>query len=79
MNLSAKFVDDAGDATGDVPMCITNQAGIVVIGGRRSDAANRGSNTKLVVNGDIEFAGGGAFTLTGLAFVTTDPSDRETL
>jgi hypothetical protein len=56
-------------------MCITNIAGIVVIGGKRSDAANRGSNTKLVVNGDIEFAGGGAFTLTGMAFITTAPSD----
>ena len=67
------LVDDA--ATGDVPMCITNQAGIVVIGGKRSDAVGRGSNTKLVVNGDIEFAGGGAFTLTGMAFLTTSPSD----
>ena len=67
------LVDD--DATGDVPLCITNQAGIVVIGGKRSDAAGRGSNTKLVVNGDIEFAGGGAFSLTGIAFVTTNPSD----
>ena len=65
------LVDD--DATGDVPMCITNQSGIVVIGGKRSDAVGRGSNTKLVVNGDIEFAGGGAFTLTGMAFVTTNP------
>jgi hypothetical protein len=68
-----ELVEDA--AVGDVPMCITNIAGIVVIGGKRSDAANRGSNTKLVVNGDIEFAGGGAFTLTGMAFITTAPSD----
>jgi hypothetical protein len=72
-----QLVDDA--ATGDVPMCITNQAGIVVIGGRRSDAVGRGSNTKLVVNGDIEFAGGGSFTLTGLAFVTTDPSSGDSV
>ena len=64
---------------GDAPLCITNDRGIVVIGGRRSDAANRGINTKLVVNGDIEFAGGGSFTLTGIAFVTTAPSDRLTL
>ena len=72
-----QLVDDA--ATGDVPMCITNQAGIVVIGGRRSDAVGRGSNTKLVVNGDIEFAGGGSFTLTGMAFVTTDPSSGDSV
>jgi hypothetical protein len=71
------LVDDA--ATGDVPMCITNQAGIVVIGGRRSDAVGRGSNTKLVVNGDIEFAGGGAFTLTGMAFVTTNPGSGDSV
>ena len=71
------LVDDA--ATGDVPMCITNQAGIVVIGGRRSDAVGRGSNTKLVVNGDIEFAGGGAFTLTGLAFITTNPGSGDSV
>ena len=71
------LVDD--DATGDVPMCITNQAGIVVIGGRRSDAVGRGSNTKLVVNGDIEFAGGGAFTLTGMAFVTTNPGSGDSV
>ena len=71
------LVDD--DATGDVPMCITNQAGIVVIGGKRSDAVGRGSNTKLVVNGDIEFAGGGSFKLTGIAFVTTDPDSGDSV
>jgi hypothetical protein len=71
------LVDD--DATGDVPLCITNQSGIVVIGGRRSDALGRGSNTKLVVNGDIEFAGGGAFTLTGMAFVTTNPESGDSV
>ena len=71
------LVDD--DATGDVPMCITNQSGIVVIGGKRSDALGRGSNTKLVVNGDIEFAGGGAFTLTGMAFVTTNPGTGDSV
>lgn len=71
------LVDD--DATGDVPMCITNQAGIVVIGGKRSDAVGRGSNTKLVVNGDIEFAGGGSFTLSGMAFVTTNPDSGDSV
>ena len=69
------FNDLVADQVGDAPMVITNDRGIVVIGGRRSDAANRGQNTKLVVNGDIEFAGGGAFTLTGMAFLTTSPSD----
>ena len=59
----------------DAPLVVTNDRGIVVIGGRRSDAENRGTNTKLVVNGDIEFAGSGAFSLTGIAFLTTNPSD----
>jgi len=70
------IVDD--DATGDVPMCVP-ASGIIVIGGKRSDAENRGTNTKLVVNGDIEFAGGGSFKLTGIAFVTTDPDTEDSV
>lgn len=56
------------------PLVITDAGnpGIVVIGGNRDTADNRGSNTKLVVNGDIEFDGGGAFKLSGLEFSTTD-------
>ena len=69
------FDDLVEDPVLDAPLVVTNDRGIVVIGGRRSDAENRGSNTKLVVNGDIEFAGSGAFSLTGLAFVTSNPSD----
>jgi len=69
------FDDLVADPVLDAPLVVTNDRGIVVIGGRRSDAENRGSNTKLVVNGDIEFAGQGAFSLTGIAFVTTNPSD----
>src|SRR6056300_605665 len=45
--------------------------GLVVVGGQRADANGRGANTKLVVNGDIEFAGGGSFKLTGFELSTT--------
>jgi hypothetical protein len=41
---------------------------IVVVGGTRNNAQDRGVNTKLVVNGDIEFDGGGSFKLSGLEF-----------
>lgn len=44
-------------------------SGIVVVGG--TDAAVVGVNTKLKVNGDIEFAGGGTFKLAGLEFLTS--------
>ena len=62
------------DAKGNFPLCITAQQdpGIVVIGGNGDTAANRGVGTKLVVNGDIEFDGGGSFKLAGLEFSTSD-------
>ena len=49
-------------------------SGVVVIGG--TDASVSSDATKLKVNGDIEFASGGSFIITGLAFLTTsdDPS-----
>ena len=47
-------------------------SGIVVIGGNASTALSAGTNTKLVVNGDIEFGSGGSFQLTGFAFSTTE-------
>ena len=48
--------------------------GLVIIGG--TDATVSSLATKLKVNGDIEFAAGGSFLITGLAFLTTadDPS-----
>ena len=63
------------DGQTDKPLVVCDNQ-IVVVGGQRSDADSRGANTKLVVNGDIEFGGGGAFRLTGFAFSTTtsDPS-----
>jgi len=66
------ILDNAGDGTGNVPLCISGKnGGTVIIGGKRSTADGVGDNTKLVVNGNIEFAGGGSFTLTGFAFSTT--------
>lgn len=44
-------------------------SGVVVIGG--TDATVTGSNTKLKVNGDIEFTGAGTFKLAGVEFLTT--------
>ena len=72
------ILDNAGDGTGNVPLCIPG-SGVVVIGGKRSTADNVGANTKLVVNGDIEFGGGGAFKLTGMAFITTDPGSGDSV
>jgi hypothetical protein len=43
--------------------------GIVVIGG--TDPTVSGDNTKLKVNGDIEFGGGGSFIIEGISFLTT--------
>jgi len=72
------ILTSAGEANpADVPMCIISKnGGMVVIGGQRASADTVGSNTKLLVNGDIEFSGGGEFTLTGFAFVTQEPSGK---
>jgi len=61
------------DGQVNYPLTITAQQnpGIVVIGGNGDTADNRGANTKLVVNGDIEFDGGGSFKLAGLELSTT--------
>jgi hypothetical protein len=66
------FYDILNDMDGqtDKPLVICDN-GLVVVGGQRSDAESRGANTKLVVNGDVEFAGGGSFKLTGIEFSTT--------
>ena len=71
---SNQILEDMDGQT-DKPLVVCDNQ-IVVVGGQRSDADSRGANTKLVVNGDIEFGGGGAFRLTGFAFSTTtsDPS-----
>ena len=45
-------------------------SGLVIVGG--TDASVSSSATKLKVNGDIEFAAGGSFIITGLAFLTTN-------
>jgi len=63
------ILDDMDGQT-DKPLVICDN-GLVVVGGQRTDADSRGANTKLVVNGDVEFAGGGSFKLTGIEFSTT--------
>ena len=59
------------DTESNKPLVVCDN-GIVVVGGNRGDADNRNVNTKLVVNGDIEFSGQGSFTLTGFDFETSD-------
>jgi hypothetical protein len=59
------------DGESDKPLVVCDN-GIVVVGGNRDDADGRGVNTKLVVNGDIEFSGEGSFRLTGFEFETSD-------
>jgi len=59
------------DAESNKPLVVCDN-GIVVVGGNRADADNRNVNTKLVVNGDIEFSGQGSFRLTGFEFETSD-------
>jgi hypothetical protein len=66
---SSQILEDMDGQT-DKPLVICDN-GLVVVGGQRSDADARGANTKLVVNGDVEFAGGGSFKLTGFEFSTT--------
>jgi hypothetical protein len=63
------ILDDMDGQT-DKPLVVCDN-GLVVVGGQRSDANGRGANTKLVVNGDVEFSGGGSFKLTGIEFSTT--------
>src|SRR5210317_1632209 len=58
------------DGQTDKPLVICDN-GLVVVGGQRSDADGKGANTKLVVNGDVEFSGGGSFKLTGFELSTT--------
>jgi hypothetical protein len=45
-------------------------SGVVVIGSTNSSVT--GDNTKLKVDGDIEFSGGGTFIIKGLSFLTTN-------
>ena len=69
-----------GEAIGDVPLCITD-LGTVVIGGNRADAAAAAgrTNTKLIVKGDIEFAGTGTFKLSGFEFLTTTGAESRNI
>ena len=66
------------DGQTDKPLVICDN-GLVVVGGQRGDANGRGPNTKLVVNGDVEFAGGGSFSLTGIEFSTTTGSSSRNI
>ena len=66
---SSNVVVDPDDAVNtNIAMSIAPN-GIVVIGG--TDSTVSSDATKLKVNGDIEFAAGGSFIITGLAFLTT--------
>ena len=70
---SDTVVDPGGTTNINLAMSIA-PSGLVIVGG--TDATVSSDATKLKVNGDIEFAAGGSFIITGLAFLTTadDPS-----
>ncbi|ALI95184.1 hypothetical protein AP053_gp073 [Ostreococcus mediterraneus virus 1] len=68
---SGVYIDPDDVVNTNIAMSIA-PSGIVVIGG--TDSSVVGDNTKLKVNGDIEFAGGGTFKLSGLEFLTTASS-----
>src|SRR6056300_459256 len=52
-----------------IPGCLSLQV-VLVIGSTNSSVT--GDNTKLKVDGDIEFSGGGTFIIKGLSFLTTN-------
>ena len=66
---SDTVVDPDGTTNINLAMSIA-PSGLVIVGG--TDASVSSSATKLKVNGDIEFAAGGSFIITGLAFLTTN-------
>jgi len=68
---SGVYIDPDDVVNTNIAMSIA-PSGIVVVGG--TDSSVVGDNTKLKVNGDIEFAGGGTFKLAGLEFLTTASS-----
>ena len=64
---SDTVVDPGGTTNINLAMSIA-PSGLVIVGG--TDATVSSPATKLKVNGDIEFASGGSFIITGLAFLT---------
>tara|TARA_R100000900_G_scaffold49388_1_gene39692 strand:+ start:221 stop:4150 length:3930 start_codon:yes stop_codon:yes gene_type:complete len=69
---SSNVVVDPDDSVNTNLAMTIAPSGVVVVGG--SDATVSSAATKLKVNGDIEFASGGSFIITGLAFLTTSDS-----
>src|SRR6056300_67347 len=65
---SGTYIDPDDIENTNLAMSIA-PSGIVVIGG--TDSTVTGNNTKLKINGDIEFASGGTFVITGMSFLTT--------
>jgi hypothetical protein len=66
---SSNVVVDPDDSVNTNLAMSIAPSGVVVVGG--TDATVSSVATKLKVNGDIEFAAGGSFIITGLAFLTT--------
>jgi hypothetical protein len=65
---SGVYIDPDDTENTNIAMSIAPN-GIVVVGG--TDSTVTGGNTKLKINGDIEFSSGGTFVITGLSFLTT--------
>ena len=65
---SGVYIDPDDTENTNIAMSIAPN-GVVVIGG--TDSTISGGNTKLKINGDIEFSSGGTFVITGMSFLTT--------
>jgi hypothetical protein len=65
---SGVYIDPDDTENTNIAMSIAPN-GVVVVGG--TDSTVTGGNTKLKINGDIEFSSGGTFVITGLSFLTT--------
>ena len=65
---SGVYIDPDDTENTNIAMSIAPN-GVVVIGG--TDSTISGNNTKLKINGDIEFGSGGTFVITGMSFLTT--------
>lgn len=65
---SGLYIDPDDIENTNIAMSIAPN-GVVVIGG--TDSTISGGNTKLKINGDIEFSSGGTFVITGMSFLTT--------
>ena len=68
---------DETDTSIEIPMRVTASGAVIIGGNITTEPAN--SSNKLVVAGNIEFTGGGEFTLTGIEFSTLTPQNADSV